>query len=88
MDRTESGPFGLRRRRPCFTNTSSQQHLLLNFIMAPVIEMRPWDEFTDISKYGLPSDVQSILDRLQQNVQRYLGNYLIFAGMHFHSTLT
>ena len=46
----------------------------------PAIQMQPWDEFTDGSKYSLPSDVQSILDRLQQNVQRYVGNYLLFAG--------
>jgi len=48
--------------------------------MAPAFEIQPWDQFTDISKYGLPTDVQSILDRLQQNVQRYLGNYVVFAG--------
>jgi hypothetical protein len=49
--------------------------------MALGVELQPWDEFTDIAKYGLPTDVQSILDRLQQNVQRYIGNYLVFAGM-------
>jgi hypothetical protein len=50
--------------------------------MAPALVIQPWDEFTDVSKYGLPTDVQSILDRLQQNVQRYLGNYAIFAGKY------
>ena len=56
--------------------------------MAPAFEIQPWDQFTDVSKYGLPTDVQSILDRLQQNVQRYLGNYVVFAGKVITCMLT
>lgn len=49
--------------------------------MAPAIEVQPWEEFTDVKKYGVPSDVQTLLERLQQNGKRYLGNYAMFAGI-------
>lgn len=48
------------------------------------LNLQPWDEFTDVSKYGVPNDVQTILDRLQSNVKRFAGNYAVIAGTYIH----
>ncbi len=42
--------------------------------------IRDWKELSDQTKYGIPTDVQAILDRLQRNVSRYVANYLIIGG--------
>jgi len=44
------------------------------------LALRPWDDFTTPAKYGVPSDVNTLLDRLRVHTAHYTGNYLALAG--------
>eukprot|EP01111_Echinosteliopsis_oligospora_P011885 TRINITY_DN401_c0_g1_i1.p1 TRINITY_DN401_c0_g1~~TRINITY_DN401_c0_g1_i1.p1 ORF type:complete len:156 (-),score=29.99 TRINITY_DN401_c0_g1_i1:44-511(-) len=58
--------------------------------------LRPWDQFTDISKYSVPKDVPTAQDRVVYNGNYYSANYLAIVGaiaflgalMHFSAFFT
>jgi len=44
------------------------------------LTLRPWDDFTMPAKYSVPTDVNTLLDRMRTNVSYYAANYLALAG--------
>jgi len=44
------------------------------------LTLRSWEDFTVPNKYGPPSDVNAIFERVRLNVPHYLANYLALGG--------